>query len=395
LRILQVTPSFYPAWAYGGIPRCAYELCRCLTQRGDEVTVWTTDVFDGDRRLPEQETTVDGIVVRRFWNVSNSLAYDRQLYLPLGIWGAAARDLEEFDILHIHSHRHLMEAVVARAARKRGLPYVFTGNGTVPAIERYILAKKVLDSLGARALLRHAAACVAVSRAEIPDYTSIGVAERRVRIIPNGIRLEEFAQLPPRGAFRRARGLGDCPLLVFVGKITPRKGVDVLIRALAHLPAETRLIVAGNFMMPAEPIHNLVRDLGLQDRVEFPGLLLGDDRNSAYVDADVVVYPSTDEIFGLVAAEALMCNTPVVVCDDSGCGELVRDAQGGLLVPYGDPQALAAALGRLLADPDQRRRLAEVGRGFVVNNLSWERIAADTHTLYSQVLSGELAPPPA
>jgi len=288
-----------------------------------------------------------------------------------------------------------MEAVVARAARKRGLPYVFTGNGTVPAIERYILAKKVLDSLGARALLRHAAACVAVSRAEIPDYTSIGVAERRVRIIPNGIRLEEFAQLPPRGAFRRARGLGDCPLLVFVGKITPRKGVDVLIRALAHLPAETRLIVAGNFMMPAEPIHNLVRDLGLQDRVEFPGLLLGDDRNSAYVDADVVVYPSTDEIFGLVAAEALMCNTPVVVCDDSGCGELVRDAQGGLLVPYGDPQALAAALGRLLADPDQRRRLAEVGRGFVVNNLSWERIAADTHTLYSQVLSGELAPPPA
>jgi glycosyltransferase involved in cell wall biosynthesis len=234
---------------------------------------------------------------------------------------------------------------------------------------------------------------VAVSQAEIPDYTSIDVEARRVRIIPNGIRLEEFEHLPPRGAFRRARGLGDAPLLVFVGKITPRKGVDVLIRALAHLPPETRLIVAGNFMMAAEPIHALVRQLGLQDRVEFPGLLLGEHRNAAYVDADVVVYPSTDEIFGLVAAEALMCNTPVVVCDDSGCGELVRNAGGGALVPYGDPRALADALGRLLADPGERTRCAFQGREYVVRNLSWDRIAEDTHILYGDVLSGELAPP--
>ena len=89
----------------------------------------------------------------------------------------------------------------------------------------------------------------------------------------------------------------------------------------------------------------------------FPGLLLGDDRNAAYVDADVVAYPSTDEIFGLVAAEALMCGTPVVVCDDSGCGEVVRAAGGGRLVPYGDPAALAIALQALLDDPAERAPL--------------------------------------
>jgi glycosyltransferase involved in cell wall biosynthesis len=115
--------------------------------------------------------------------------------------------------------------------------------------------------------------------------------------------------------------------------------------------------------------------------------LLGDDRNAAYVDADVVAYPSTDEIFGLVAAEALMCRTPVVVCDDSGCGEVVRAANGGRLVPYGDPTALAAALRALLADRAERARCAASGRQYVESHLSWDRIADETRRLYREVVS--------
>jgi glycosyltransferase involved in cell wall biosynthesis len=387
VRILHVAPSFYPAWAYGGIPRCAYELCRSLVGLGESVTVWTTDAFDAGQRLREVETTVDGIFVRRFRNLHNGLAYHRQLYLPLGILKAPWHDLIEFDVVHVHSHRHLLEALVGAAAARRGIPYVFTGNGTVPAIERYVLVKRVLDLLGADAVLEHAAACVAVSEAEVPHYRAVGVDASRIRVIPNGIRLDEFAALPPRGSFRRAYGLGDGPLLVFVGKITPRKGVDVLLRALARLPAAVQLVVTGNFMMPEQPIRAIVEELHLHERVRFPGLLVGDDRNAAYIDADVVAYPSTDEIFGLVAAEALMCETPVVVCDDSGCGEVVRAAAGGRLVPYGDAGALATALQGLLDDRAERERCAASGRRYVEQHLGWDRIAEETRALYREVVS--------
>lgn len=387
VRILHVAPSFYPAWAYGGIPRCAYELCRVLAATGESVTVWTTDACDEQQRLSEQETSVDGIYIRRFRNLHNGLAYHRQLYLPLGIIKAPWHDLLEFDIVHIHSHRHLLEALVGAAAANRRIPYVFTGNGTVPPIERYVLVKRMLDLLGADAVLEHAAACVAVSEAEIPHYSAAGVDPQRVRVIPNGIRLDEFAVLPPRGSFRRAYGLGDGPLIVFVGKITPRKGVDVLLRALAKLPPQVQLVVAGNFMMPEQPIRAIVEELHLHERVRFPGLLLGSDRNAAYVDADVVAYPSTDEIFGLVAAEALMCQTPVVVCDDSGCGEVVSAAGGGRLVPYGDATALADALRALLESPAERELCATRGRRYVEEHLSWNRIADDTRELYRDVLA--------
>jgi glycosyltransferase involved in cell wall biosynthesis len=289
MRILHVTPSFYPAWAYGGIPRCAYELCRSLVRLGEDVTVWTTDAFDAEGRLREQEIVIDGITVRRFRNLSNSLAYHRQLYLPPGLVVAPWGDLTGFDLVHIHSHRHLLEGLVGAAAQRRGVPYVFTGNGTVPPIERYVVAKFILDLMGARSILRRASACIAVSNAEVPHYRAAGVAADRIHVIPNGIRLDEYASLPEPGTFRRALGIGDAPLLVFLGKITPRKGVDVLVRAMAHLPRDVQLVIIGNFMMPEQPIRALVDDLGLAKREHFPGLLLGYEKNAAYVDADVVV----------------------------------------------------------------------------------------------------------
>jgi glycosyltransferase involved in cell wall biosynthesis len=386
LRVLHVTPSFYPAWAYGGIPRCAYELCRSLVRQGEQVTVWTTDAFDAEQRLQEQEIVVDGITVRRFRNLNNRLAYHRQLYLPPGLlWAVSNGAMRYFDLIHIHSHRHLLEALVGRSARRAGIPYVFTGNGTVPAIERYVLAKLALDLVGARAILQHAAACIAVSMAEVPHYRATGVPAERIRVIPNGVRLEEYENLPERGILRRALGIGTSPLLVFIGKITPRKGVDILVRAMAHLPADVHLVVAGNFMMPEQPIRDLVQQLGVAERVHFPGLLLGYEKNAAYVDADVVVYPSVDEIFGLVAVESLMCNTPVVVCDDSGCGEVVRSANGGLLVSYGDPVALAEAVRKLIVQPELRERCARQGKDYVEHNFGWDCIAAQTRELYRDV----------
>jgi glycosyltransferase involved in cell wall biosynthesis len=387
LRILHVTPSFYEAWAYGGIPRCSYELCLTLARLGEQVEVWTTDVFDAEHRIPlaDRERVVGGIQIRCFANLSNRLAYHAQLYLPLRFLHHARRRLSDFDVVHIHSHRHLLEWIVSALASRRNLPTVFTGNGTVPAIERRVWVKRVIDLLGAHLPIQRAAACIAVSHAEVAHYRAVGVDQTRIAVIPNGVRVSDFEPLPARGEFRRRYGIGTAPLVVFVGKITPRKGLDLLLRAVARLPPATHLAVVGNFMMSDRGIRQLAEDLSLGDRVHFTGLLLGRDKLSAYVDADAVAYPSVDEIFGLVAAESLMCGTPVVVCEDSGCGEVVRAAGGGLLVPYGDIAALANALGSLLDGEHRREELVTRGRKYVAENFDWDDIGARTVAIYRKV----------
>ena len=386
MRVLHVVPSFYPAWAYGGMPRCAYELCRALVQLGVEVTVWTTDAYDATGRLPDTTAVADGITIRRFPNLSNCLAYHRQFYIPRGLRKYAPLHVGEFDLLHLHSHRHLLQPFVAKPARRARIPYIFTGNGTVPRVERHLSIKGLVDILGARTFLRDAAACIAVAQAEVAHYRAAGVPRERIAVIPNGIRLEEFRTLPARGGFRQRYALGDAPLVLFVGKITPRKGVDVLLRALKRLPVNVQLVVAGNFMMPEQPIRALAQSLCINERVRFVGLLSGSDKLAAFVDADVTAYPSRDEIFGLVPCESLMCGTAVVVCDDSGCGEWTAAAGGGILVRYGDDAALAAALRRLLQAPAERQRHASSGRRYIQEHLGWERVAQQTLALYDSVL---------
>lgn len=387
MRILHVTPSFYPAWAYGGVTRCAYELCRSLVRRGEAVSVWTTDVLDVKDRTKEITATVDGIEVRYFRNLSNRLAYHQQLYLPRGLSAHARRHIRDFDLVHLHAHRHVLNPIVAGAARRAGIPYVLSGHGTVQRIERHVGVKHLVDILGGRALLQRAARCIAVAHTEVAHFESVGVGPRHVTVIPNGLRLDEYAAVPARGRFRQRHGIGGVPLVLFVGKVTPRKGLDVLLRAMARMQPEVQLVVAGNFMMPEEPLRRLVRALGLTERIRFVGLLSGQDKLAAYADADVVAYPSVHEIFGLVPFEALMCGTPVVVCDDSGCGEVVQAAGGGLVIPYGDPEALANALRRLLDDEALRSACVASGRRYVEDNLGWERIAEQTATLYRDVLA--------
>jgi glycosyltransferase involved in cell wall biosynthesis len=358
-----------------------------------EVTVWTTDAFDVRRRCEERPAIVDGIQVYSFSNLSNRLAYHLQLYLPRGLWAHAHAHVREFDLVHLHAHRHLLNAIAAAAARRAGVPYVLTGHGTVPAIERRLLVKRWVDALGARALLERAAFCIAVSPAEVAQMRTAGVAPERIRVIPNGIRLDAFRVLPARGHFRAAHGLGDAPVVLFLGKITPRKGVDVLIRALAKLPSAVQLVIAGNLMMSGEPLRRLTSKLALGEQVHFVGHLDDEEKLAAYRDADVVAYPSVHEIFGLVPFEALMCGTPVVVCNDSGCGEVMKAAGGGLLVPYGDPEALADALTTLLNDAALRAECVSRARQYIQSHLSWDAIAERTAALYDDVLAH--APQPA
>jgi glycosyltransferase involved in cell wall biosynthesis len=384
LRILQVSPYYADAWAYGGVPRAATALCEALAGRGLEVTVCTTDVCDRDTRAHYGEGSRQGVRIHAFPNRSNRLAYHWQVFTPSGLSRFLQTNIHRFDIVHIHAHRHLLEWLAARACRRAGVPYVLTPNGTAPRIERRLAAKAVFDALAGHRALRGAAVVTAVSHAEIRQLAGLGVAPGRVRLLPNPVRTSEFAHAWPLDG-ERARVKHD-PFVLFLGKLTPRKSVDTLVRAVSTLDRPATLVIAGNDMGSEKAIRRLVRDLGMGNRVRFLGLLRGPERARVLAGADLVAYPSRDEIFGLVAVEALLCGTPVVVGRDSGCGEVVRAVGGGLLVEPGNHLALASALARMLADLPSWRDAARKAGSRLRPMVEAETVAALAESIYREAI---------
>jgi len=391
LRVLHVTPYFEGAWAYGGIPRLATALAKALARRGHQVTVCTTDAGDARARWagPSDQSAID---VRVFPNRSNWAAYHYQFFVPAGLGGYLARHAGAFDVAHLHACHHLPGAIAARHLTRARVPYVVQPNGTAPRLERRRLAKWLFDATVGRRVLPGAARVVAVSDAERRQLAGIGVPEARVSLVPNPIDLDEFDAPPARGAFRAAHGLGDAPVVLYLGKLTPRKRLDLLVAAFAALDrAEARLVIAGNDMGSGAAARAGAAALGIGARTRFTGLLRGRDRLAALADANVVVYPSRHEIFGLVPLEALLCGTPVVVAGDSGCGEVVARVGGGIVVPQDDRAALASAIARVLDGPeDWRGPVAEAGRR-IRDWYGADAVAATLDALYRAAILGDPA----
>lgn len=373
MRVLHVTPCYPPTWAYGGIPRVVHALARAQRTQGLDVRVWTTDAFDAGSRAsvpPEREEY--GIDVRVTRLASNRLAWRHQLYLPTSL-----PPLAEVDIVHLHSHRHLLNWLAFRGAQSRRIPVVLTPNGTAPRLERKVIVKRAWDALFDGDVPRRADRVIAVSKAEVRQFLALGVEADRIARIPNPLHLEEFAELPARGSFRAAHGLGAGPIVAYLGQITPRKGVERLVAAFGEGLAGATLVVAGaarGMALPESP------------HVRYTGTLEGPDRLALLVDADVLVYPSTDEIFGLVPLEGLLCGAPVIVGGDCGCGELIGEAGAGLLTHVGDAAELRAHIHTLLADRDRAAAMVERGRRYVTANLDPARVATAHIDLYQRMI---------
>jgi len=384
--VLHVVPYFYPAWAYGGIPRLVYGLARQQARAGARVTVVTTDARDARRRTGGTGgvSELHGIRVARFPNLSNWLAYRHQLFLPTGAGAFLARHAGHHDVVHLHGHRHLLNNLALRALAGVDRPLVMTPNGTLPPLERKLAVKRLWDVALGDAVLRRCDLFVAVSRAETSQLQRAGIGRDRIRQVPNGIDLAEFEDPPSRGEFRRRYALDDAPLALYLGKITPRKGVGHLIDAFSRLPLpDARLVIAGNDMTGELPgLRRRARRLGVDDRVHFVGLLRGADRLRALADADVLVYPSEHEIFGLVPFEGLLSGAPVIVGDDCGCGELVARARAGFLVRFGDPDSLARQMEVLLTDRAAASAMVARGRDHIRRHFAWPEVARRTEEAY-------------
>ncbi len=388
MRILHVAPYYEQAWAYGGIPRLVTTMTRALARRGHHVTVCTTDVLDSRTRASSTVRNAHGVDVQIFPNVSNAIAYHLQFFTPIGLRRYLRRSSAAFDVAHLHACHNLPGVIAASELRRAGVPYVVSPNGTARPLERRVRTKQLFALTAGRSMLPRAARVVAVSPSEVKQLRGMGVDRSAIAEIPNPVDEAEFDRTVDGYGYRRRMGLGGDPVVLFLGKLTPRKGVDHLVRAFASVvDPHAKLIVAGNDMGAGASIAALIQRLGLEARVIRQGLLTGSDRLDALGAADVVVYPSRDEIFGLVPLEALLAGTPVIVCNDSGCGDVISSTGGGLIVPPGDPDTLRGAIESVLANLEEWRRRARHAAFDVRRRFGSQVICDRLESLYREVVN--------
>ncbi len=383
MNILHITPFFYPAWSYGGIPRLSSYLALKQAKMGHRVHVVTTDVLNESSRQARDSFEIEGVTVKVHRNLSNWAAYHLQVFTPRGIF--FERDVaREFDIMHIHGHRNFLNTAMAYFGRRAGVPIVLQPNGTLVNIERRRLWKSAYDTFFGKREVRTTTGFIAVSDVEKRQFMEMGISEDKIRVIPNGVYMErEQVQLD----FKKHYGIPG-EYILYLGKITPRKGIEHIVKAIPLFRDQSlKLVIAGNDMGYLGQIKDQVRELSVGDRVLVAGLLTGDIKTAAYRDALYTVYVSRDEIFGLVPFESLLCGTPVIVADDSGCGEWIKRASAGNVIPYGDPHAISETVNNY--DEKREAVIVERGRAFIEKHLTWENVAARVIDFYQEILPGK------
>lgn len=373
MRILQVTPFYTPS--RGGSVMAPHNLIRALRARGHEVTVLTTD-FELDERFV---ASIDGVEVVPFpCRARASLL----LYSPaMGRW--LRENLPDYDLVHAHNYRTYQNILVRKECLRSKTPYVLQAHGSMPSGLGKGMIKGMFDRAWGRRIVRDASGLIAVSELEAQHYVGTGASPSKVSVIPNIVRRRD-ASSPP-GAFRSRVGAGDRKIVLFLGRINRLKGLPFLIESFSQVRSrsEAVLVIAG----PDEEGHReelraQASQMGLDGDVLFVDDV--DDVASAYQDAAVLVYPSSYEVFGLVPFEALLCGTPVIVTEDTGCGEIVRKQECGLTVPFGNTDALSKAMEQSLSDPIGMRAMAERGRRFVEDELNERRVADRFEEAYAR-----------
>lgn len=386
MKILQLNPAFYPAFAYGGTVNVSYNLAKALAKRGHDVTVFTSDTIDKHTRQNDLYVEHEGMKIFYFRNVSNLLAWHRFLLYP-GLIRALKKNIQDFDIVHLHGTRNFQNIIAAHYAKKYGIPYVIQPHGSLPLQFGKQNLKKIFDMAWGNKILQNASKCIALTKTESDQYIKMGVPEEKIVIIPNGLDLSQFSNLPERGTFRKKYGISDNKqIILFLGRIHKIKGIDLLIDAyslvLKDLP-HARLVIAGPDDGYLLTIQEQIQRLNLKMAPLITGPLYDRDKLEAYVDADVYVLPSRYEIFGNTILEAWACGTPVIVTDSCAISSV---AQHGGFVVKRDPIELATAIKRLLIKESLWEVYSNNGKILVNKEFNLESVVAKIEACYRQVI---------
>jgi glycosyltransferase involved in cell wall biosynthesis len=294
-----------------------------------------------------------------------------------GMFGDIRRTIADYDLLHIHWLYNFSCGAAAWAAVAANVPFVVQPHGSLDPfiVRRNRLVKRAYLATLGRPLLTRASAIVFTAEQE-RVLASYG-PKRAEWIVPNGVDLALYELLPPRGTFRAAFPRIDGPFLLFLGRLSRQKGLDLLLGAFARIArarSDLWLVLVGPDHEGYEAhVRAMVRQLDLEHRVLFTGMLTGERKLAAFVDADLFVLPSYFENFGTVTIEALACGLPVVISDQVNIHrELSR--VGVATVVSCSTESVTAGIESALADVDGRRRMATLGPAVARQHYSWDVI---------------------
>jgi glycosyltransferase involved in cell wall biosynthesis len=384
LRILHVVPTYFPAVRYGGPIRSVHGLAAAQAALGHDVHVYTTSV-DGAADLDVPLGTpvdLDGVEVHYF-----RVPMLRRLFWSPGLGAQLRRSVSSYDVVHLHSVFLWPTFAAARASARAHVPYLVAPRGMLvrDMIQRKSRwAKSLWINLVEKNSITRAAGIHVTAPLEAQEIRALFGSETPPMItIANGVEWPDahlarsagpFAALPPRYA-------------LFLSRMSWKKGLDRLIKAWAQVP-DLILVIAGNDDEAYQPaLQALAAECQVADRVLFVGPVSDEHKWGLYADAELFLLPSYSENFGNVVAEAMSMACPVIVSPEVGISALVQEAGAGIVTPC-EPHDLAAAVQRLMSDPQLRRELGRRGQSVVQAQLTWSGIARRTDEVYRRIIAG-------
>ncbi len=431
MHTLWITPHFTPFLSGAQVFQAA--MVRRLVAAGHRVTLVTTNarcVYDfwqpvspQKPRLPARET-LDGVTVERLpivypWPAPYAFGILRRLGLRLhlsGMPGGLTRPLQnalarwmpplrglsealerctpQADL--IHSEDSSWDGLLLAAARAARLyqkplvvrPLMHLGSGWVRA--HYQMAHQV-------ALYRGAAAILALSSLEADAYAQLGVSPQRIHTIGMGVELDRAAAVTPadKAGFRREHALSG-PVVAFLGANTYDKGAFALLMAVVRLNLAGLAVDLACAGPQSEALAAFIQQQPsavrtvAENRTHILGVVDELTKQRLLAACDVLALPSQVDSFGIVFLEAWAQGKPVIGARAGGIPDLIQHEETGLLVPFGDVDALAAAVRRLLEEPGLAARLGAAGSQQVRERYTWDRTYADLLQVYETVLSGQV-----
>lgn len=388
MRILMLSWE-YPPVSHGGLARHVQDLSEALVRKGIEVFV----VTQGSAELPADEI-INGVRVLRTIPVAvtaNNFVEDI-LQLNFQLLERALvlfRELDNnLDIIHGHDWLVFWASKVLKHSFTTPLIYTIhatefgRNQGIYNDMQRYINDLEWYASFEAWKLI----ICSQYMNNEVRNLFQ--VPEDKAVVIGNGVNEENY-----RGdsspAYRDFYASPDEDIVFYVGRIVREKGIQVLIQAIPEIlktNPKTKFVIAGKGPY-LDNLRSLAEYLGVAERVYFTGFISDRERNNLYRIADVAVFPSLYEPFGIVALEAMVTRTPVIVSEVGGLAEFVRDGENGLTVKPNDPQQLAEKIRFLLNNKERAREMASRAYEIVKRDFTWDEIANKTLAVYEEVIA--------
>ena len=393
MKILMLTWE-YPPRIVGGIARVVHDLSKRLIKDGHEVTVVT---YRDSADVPEYEND-KGVNVYRVDNYmihpNNFIDWILQLNFNL-VSNATEIINKEGDFDVIHAHDWLVANAAKTLKNAYGIPVVATIHATEAGRNSGIHNDTQRYINDTEWMLTYEASEVIVNSNYMKNELQrlFGLPYEKINVIPNGVNLSNFAGVERDYNFRRQYAMDNEKIILYVGRLVYEKGVQHLIAAMPKILSnyhDAKLIISGRGGMMDE-LRQEASNLGLNDKIYFTGYLDSKQVQKMYKCADVAVFPSTYEPFGIVALESMLAGVPTVVSDVGGLDEIITHGVDGMKAYAGNANSIADSVTALLYDHQLASNVSKKARQKVKEQFNWEKIAQDTYFTYEKAVCQTMA----